>query len=110
MNENNYKLVLFDNKLPIIKSVKDNMYQIQSIIDAVGSSKQDKYYFTNEINHEIQKAYMNKVLSKTLFELPKLYEVRDNIPHEYKGIYIHHDLVRSVGYWASGKYALDLLM
>ena len=106
----NYEWIQYNSQLRIIRSIKDDMYQMGSIIKACNSNKLPKNWFENASTQEL--------LSE--FEVKKGYggippdqisnEKRPNLLNELKGYYVHRLLVNAVAMWASPKYAMDIFI
>ena len=50
---NDYEYIQFNERLRLIHSIKDDMYQMQSIINSCNSKKPCKDWFENKSTHEI---------------------------------------------------------
>ncbi|EAY21780.1 hypothetical protein TVAG_238060 [Trichomonas vaginalis G3] len=129
-----YEWVQFNKQLRLIRSVKDDMYQMQSILTAcfAPDTKVPKDWFRNqstiELLNEAQRDRLfsenreeqrvgEKPQSPKLYEnreklrvgekpqSPKLYENRENLPNGLRGWYVHRLLVNAVAMWASPRYA-----
>lgn len=48
-----YEWIQYNNELRIIRSIKDDMYQMKSIIRACNSKKLSKDWFKNETTNEL---------------------------------------------------------
>ena len=121
-----YEWIQYNNELRIIHSIKDDMYQMQSIIDACHSSKLPKDWFrnksANELLHEFARqdaggriplpdqAVINYIDSSYPSTGQLVYALRLNLPSGLQGYYIHRLLVNAVAMWASPKYALHIFM
>ena len=95
-----YEYIQYNNQLRIIHSIKDDMYQMQSIINACQSKKPARHWFENKTTREL--------LENASVGIPtdrELYENRPNLPNELKGTYIHRLLVNHVAMWASPVYS-----
>ena len=112
-----YEWIQYNERLRIIHSIKDDMYQMQSIISACNSHKPCKDWFRNQSTVELLESAKNASGGIPLLEkthengsggIPpdrKIYENRPNLPNELKGTYIHRLLVNHVAMWASPTYA-----
>ena len=101
--DDEYEYIQYNEKLRLIHSIKDNMYQMQSILNACDSKKQAYRWRqlaeTNEILDELS-AQQNCCPED-------LVQNRVNIGNSHlQGIYIHRLLVNDVACWASRKYAI----
>ena len=118
-----YEWIQYNNHLRIIRSVNDDMYQMQSIIIACHSNKQAYHRFGNQSTIEIIDEFMKdnefKNLDETsIFRLKlnntefrvnrKLIEKR-NITPKLKGYYVHRLLVNAIAMWASPRYSVMIL-
>ena len=96
----NYEYIQYNNQLRIIHSIKDDMYQMQSIINACHSKKTANHWFENKTTREL--------LENASVGIPtneKLHENRPNLAIELRGTYIHRLLVNHVAMWASPVYS-----
>ena len=95
-----YEYIQYNNQLRIIHSIRDDMYQMQSIITACQSTKPARHWFDNKNTKELLENAFGGIPTDE-----KLYENRPNLPNELRGIYIHRLLVNHVAMWASLRYA-----
>ncbi|EAX70717.1 hypothetical protein TVAG_218370 [Trichomonas vaginalis G3] len=95
-----YEWVQFNKQLRLIRSVKDDMYQMQSILTACATpdTKKPQDWFRNQNTIELLSEFEH-------VELKKMYQDRQNLPSHLKGIYVHKFLVSSIAMWASPRYA-----
>ncbi|KAI5496426.1 KilA, N-terminal/APSES-type HTH, DNA-binding family, partial [Trichomonas vaginalis G3] len=111
-----YEWVQFNKQLRLIRSVKDDMYQMQSILTAcfAPDTKVPKDWFRNQSTIELLSEAENSttdflVVAKTRVgekpQSPKLYENREKLPNGLRGWYVHRLLVNAVAMWASPRYA-----
>ncbi|KAK8883971.1 hypothetical protein M9Y10_043073 [Tritrichomonas musculus] len=103
-----YEWIQYNKQLRIIRSIKDNMYQMQSIINALDSNKQAYHYFENQSTKDVLDEFE---LEKPTLGIPreaKPYENRKNLKPGLKGYYVHRYLVNDVAVWASRKYHLRI--
>ncbi|EAX69887.1 hypothetical protein TVAG_595320 [Trichomonas vaginalis G3] len=129
-----YEYIQYNKQLRLIRSVKDDMYQMQSILTAcfAPDTKLPKDWFRNQSTIELLNEAENSttdflVVAKTrvgekpqspkLYEnseeqrvgekpqSPKLYENREKLPNGLRGYYVHRLLVNAVAMWASPRYA-----
>ncbi|EAX80874.1 hypothetical protein TVAG_213940 [Trichomonas vaginalis G3] len=86
------------------------MYQMQSILTALRSTKQAYHWFENQQAKELLEEFphMFAFLGKPRNEIP--YENRKNLPNSLKGYYVHRLLVNAVAMWASPRYACYIFM
>ncbi|EAX84927.1 hypothetical protein TVAG_115090 [Trichomonas vaginalis G3] len=111
-----YEWVQYNKQLRLIRSVKDDMYQMQSILTAcfAPDTKLPKDWFRNqstiELLNEAQRDILfsenreeQRVGEKT--QSPKLYENREKLPNGLRGWYVHRLLVNNVAQWASARYS-----
>ena len=98
-----YEWVQYNKRLRIIHSIKDDMYQMQSIITACNSNKKVNDWFRNNSTVELLESAKNASAGIPVDE--KLYERRDNLANGMRGYYIHRLLVNHVAIWASPTYA-----
>ena len=98
-----YEYLQYNEHLKIIHSIKDDMYQMQSIINACQSNKQayrwKQLVETKEIIEELMEQQNccpeDLLQNRTNIEQPQL-----------QGYYVHRLLVNDVACWASRKYAI----
>ena len=95
-----YEYIQYNNQLRIIHSIKDDMYQMQSIIIACKSKKNAFHWFENKTTQELLE---NASLGIPMNE--KLYENRPNLSNELRGTYVHRLLVNHIAMWASPRYS-----
>ncbi|EAX81922.1 hypothetical protein TVAG_405670 [Trichomonas vaginalis G3] len=134
-----YEYIQFNKQLRLIRSVKDDMYQMQSILTAcfAPDTKKPQDWFRNQSTIELLNEAENSttdffVVAKTrvskkpqspkLYEnseeqrvskkpqSPKLYENREKLPNGLRGWYVHRLLVNAVAMWASPRYAWNIFM
>ncbi|EAX83228.1 hypothetical protein TVAG_421910 [Trichomonas vaginalis G3] len=116
-----YEWVQYNKQLRLIRSVKDDMYQMQSILTAcyAPDTKLPKDWFRNqstiELLNEAQRDILfsenreeQRVGKKT--QSPKTHENRENLPNGLRGWYVHRLLVNVVAMWASPRYACYIFM
>ncbi|EAX75073.1 hypothetical protein TVAG_376340 [Trichomonas vaginalis G3] len=99
-----YEWVQYNKQLRLIRSVKDDMYQMQSILTAcfAPDTKHADDWFKNQSTQEL----LSEISLDRLFSgSPKLYENRKNLPNGLRGWYVHRLLVNAVAMWASPRYA-----
>ncbi|EAX83750.1 hypothetical protein TVAG_187060 [Trichomonas vaginalis G3] len=129
-----YEYIQYNKQLRLIRSVKDDMYQMQSILTAcfAPDTKLPKDWFRNQSTQELLSEAQRDILfsenseeqrvgkkpqSPKLYEnseeqrvgkkpqSPKLYENRENLPNGLRGWYVHRLLVNNVAQWASARYS-----
>ncbi|EAX84439.1 hypothetical protein TVAG_366740 [Trichomonas vaginalis G3] len=111
-----YEWVQFNKQLRLIRSVKDDMYQMQSILAAcyAPDTKLPKDWFRNQSTQELLSEAQRDILFSENSEeqrvgkkpqSPKLYENREKLPNGLRGYYVHRLLVNAVAMWASPRYA-----
>ncbi|EAY20550.1 hypothetical protein TVAG_239240 [Trichomonas vaginalis G3] len=111
-----YEWVQFNKQLRLIRSVKDDMYQMQSILTAcyAPDTKLPKDWFRNQSTQELLSEVQRDILFSENSEeqrvgkkpqSPKLYENREKLPNGLRGYYVHRLLVNAVAMWASPRYA-----
>ncbi|EAX84625.1 hypothetical protein TVAG_023000 [Trichomonas vaginalis G3] len=132
-----YEYIQFNKQLRLIRSVKDDMYQMQSILTAcfAPDTKLPKDWFRNQNTQELLSEAQRDILfsenseeqrvskkpqSPKLYEnreeqrvskkpqSPKLYENREKLPNGLRGYYVHRLLVNAVAMWASARYAWNI--
>ncbi|EAY13300.1 hypothetical protein TVAG_164090 [Trichomonas vaginalis G3] len=132
-----YEYIQFNKQLRLIRSVKDDMYQMQSILTAcfAPDTKKPQDWFRNQSTQELLSEAQRDILfsenseeqrvggkpqSPKLYEnseeqrvrkkpqSPKLYENREKLPNGLRGYYVHRLLVNAVAMWASPRYAWNI--
>ncbi|EAX73336.1 hypothetical protein TVAG_333800, partial [Trichomonas vaginalis G3] len=114
-----YEWVQFNKQLRLIRSVKDDMYQMQSILTAcfAPDTKLPKDWFRNQSTQELLSEAQRDILFSENSEeqrvggkpqSPKLYENREKLPNGLRGWYVHRLLVNAVAMWASPRYAWNI--
>jgi len=112
-----YEWIQYNQHLRLIRSVKDDMYQMQSILNACYSNKLAKDWFNNQSTKELlseidndrkrlemAKNSQNNRLGENSWSA-KLVENRKNIGNGLRGYYVHRLLVNHVAMWASPRYS-----
>ena len=103
-----YEWIQYNSKLRIIHSIKDDYFQMQSILTACNApeTKEPKHWFENQSTREL------------LSEFSRLAEFRDsknpcenrkNLPNGLRGWYCHRLLVNAVAMWASPRYSIYIM-
>ncbi|EAX79321.1 hypothetical protein TVAG_531720 [Trichomonas vaginalis G3] len=92
-----YEWVQFNKQLRLIRSVKDDMFQMQSILNALRSTKQAQDWFENQQTKEL----LSEAQRDILFYL----KIVKNCQNGLRGWYVHRLLVNAVAMWASPRYA-----
>ncbi|KAI5539733.1 KilA, N-terminal/APSES-type HTH, DNA-binding family [Trichomonas vaginalis G3] len=105
-----YEYIQYNKQLRLIRSVKDDMYQMQSIMNALRSTKQAYHWFENQQTKEHLEEFPHMIasLGKPREEIP--YENRKNLAPGLKGYYVHRLLVNAVAMGASPRYACYIFM
>ncbi|KAI5550609.1 KilA, N-terminal/APSES-type HTH, DNA-binding family, partial [Trichomonas vaginalis G3] len=102
-----YEYIQYNKQLRLIRSVKDDMYQMQSIMNALRSTKQAYHWFENQQTKELLEEFPHMIALQNE-EIP--YENRKNLAPCLKGYYVHRLLVNAVAMWASPRYACYIFM
>ncbi|KAK8877880.1 hypothetical protein M9Y10_004643 [Tritrichomonas musculus] len=102
---NDYEYIQYNQRLRIIHSIKDDMYQMQSIITACHSNKRANKWFENESTKELLKEM--REAEKCPSE--NLYQNRQNVEMGLRGYYVHRLLVNHVAIWSSSKYSYYIM-
>ncbi|EAX78340.1 hypothetical protein TVAG_102270 [Trichomonas vaginalis G3] len=99
-----YEYIQFNKQLRLIRSVKDDMYQMQSILTAcfAPDTKKPQDWFRNQSTQELLSEIS---LDREKPVLPKTHENREKLPNGLRGWYVHRLLVNAVAMWASPRYA-----
>ncbi|EAX96268.1 hypothetical protein TVAG_324420 [Trichomonas vaginalis G3] len=111
-----YEYIQYNKQLRLIRSVKDDMYQMQSILTAcfAPDTKLPKDWFRNQSTIELLSEAQRDILFSENSEeqrvgekpqSPKLYENREKLPNGLRGWYVHRLLVNNVAQWASARYS-----
>ncbi|EAX84543.1 hypothetical protein TVAG_466310 [Trichomonas vaginalis G3] len=129
-----YEWVQFNKQLRLIRSVKDDMYQmlsiltacfapdtkvpkdwfrIQSTIELLNEAQRDRLFSENREEQRVGEKPQSPKLYENREKLrvgekpqsPKLYENRENLPNGLRGYYVHRLLVNNVAQWASARYS-----
>ena len=100
--------IQYNEHLRIIHSIKDDMFQVQSIITACHSKKRVNDWFESKTTKEIIDE-MGKSSTAENSALDKIYEKRDNLPINLRGFYIHRLLVNNVAMYASPRYSIYIM-
>ena len=103
-----YEWLQYNNQLRIIRSIHDDMYQMQSIINACHSSKPPKDWFRNQSTKELLHEFELQNTTRGIPPVENAIEFRDNLPNGLRGYYINHLLVNAVAMWASPRYAIHV--
>jgi hypothetical protein len=102
-----YKWIQYNEDLRLLHSIKDDMYQGQSIIKALGVEKRFRDWLANDQTKEL----IEGVLGVREFpRTEKLTEDRPHLANELKGWYVHRLLVNFVAMWASPTYAYKIAL
>ena len=99
-----YEYIQYNDKLRLIHSIKDDMYQAQSILNTCHSSKQFRHWFDNKSTKEFLENAGGRILPSE-----KLYENREKEQSGLQGYYVHRLLVNHIAMWASPSYAWDVM-
>ena len=97
-----YEYLQYNEHLRIIHSIKDDFYQMQSIIDACKSKKKCNDWYQNLATKEI-------IAELEGTGIPVPYEKRMNIQPGLQGYYVHRILVNHVAMWASPRYSVYIM-
>ena len=103
-----YEWIQYNKQLRIIHSIKDDMYQMQSIINTCDSLKQARHWFDNQSTKELLNEFELEKSSGRILPEEKLFENRKNLAPGLKGYYVHRLLVNAVAMWASPRYSIRI--
>ena len=96
-----YEYIQYNKKLRIIHSIDDDMYQVQSIINACHSSKRAQHWIANQETQELFAAFDKRMNTIS-------HNHRSDVRVDLRGHYVHRLLVNAVAMWASPRYALQI--
>ena len=96
-----YEWIQYNEHLRIIHSIKDDMFQAQSIINACHSNKEAFRWFENKTTKELIEFMKSSDLG-----IPRPAEIRSNLQSGLQGWYIHRFLVNHIAIWSSPNYAI----
>lgn len=102
-----YEWFQYNEHLRIIHSIKDDMFQAQSIVNACHSTKEAKAWFRNQNTQELI-GFM-KTEAGGILPPSEIVENRTNETPGLQGYYIHRLLVNHLAIWASPKYAVFIM-
>lgn len=105
-----YEWIQYNSQLRIIRSVNDDMYQMQSIIKACNSDKLPKDWFKNESTQELIMQFNAEKANGRILPVDQAYENRTNLSNGIRGYYVHRLLVNAVAMWSSPSYAFKILI
>ena len=105
-----YEWIQYNEHLRLIHSKKDDMYQMQSIINACNVNKRTNDWFRNQSTQEFLSAFEEEISSAGNPVLAKIWEKRENVPINLRGIYVHKLLVNHIAMWASPRYSIYIMM
>ena len=103
-----YEWIQYNKQLRIIHSINDDMYQIQSIINACESKKQAYHWLENQSTKELLSEFELEKSTLGIPRVTKSYENRMNLAPGLKGYYVHRLLVNAVAMWCSPRYSLRI--
>ena len=87
-----YEWIQYNEKLRLIRSVKDDMYQMKSIVNACQSNKQP----TRWIEQAKDDGILDEMASMQKCTDEEIVENRKDLPNELRGYYVHRLLVNAV--------------
>ena len=96
-----YEYIQYNEKLRLIHSIKDDMYQMQSIIKSCNSNKKVNDWFRNQSTQEI----LDEMEGTGIPAPSKRMELKPGL----QGIYVHRLLVNHIAMWASPKYSVYIM-
>ena len=99
-----YEYIQYNKQLRIVHSIYDDMFQMQSIIDACKSNKRANDWINSKETKELLKSFEHD--RDLIGAIP--YDNRINTPNGLRGYYVHRLLVNAVAMWASPRYALNI--
>ena len=102
--DDEYEYIQYNEKLRLVHSIKDDMYQMQSILAACNSKKRVNDWFRNQSAQEILDE-----MGSTGIPADRIHEDRPNLSNDLKGMYVHRLLVNHIAMWASPRYSLHIM-
>lgn len=105
-----YEWIQYNEHLRLIHSKKDDMYQMQSIVNACNSNKQIRHWFLNQSSKELLEAFEEETEGGRILPPSKSWEKRMNLTPGLQGIYVHRLLVNHIAMWASPRYSIYIMM
>ena len=100
-----YEWIQYNNDLRIIHSIRDDMFNAQSILNALGSKKQFRRWFKNIETKELIKGFKEEL---KINDDSEIIENSTDAPNGLRGYYVHRLLVNSVASWSSPQYAIKI--
>lgn len=100
-----YEWIQYNDQLRIIRSIKDDMYNMKSIINACHSKKKPNDWFKNQSTQELIDEF-ERMEDDNVSK--RMTEIRNNVSVELRGHYVHRLLVNAVAMWASPRYAAHI--
>lgn len=100
-----YEYIQYNEHLSIIHSIKNDMYQMQSIIIACKSNKRVNDWFRNQSTQNLLSSVIINNVSTGITADERLYENRYDLSNELRRMYVHRLLENHVAIWSSPKYA-----
>ena len=104
-----YEWIQYNEHLRLIHSIKDDMYQMQSIVNACNANKRPNDWFRNQSTQEFLEAFEEEIASTGNPADEKSYENRPNLPINLRGTYVHKLLVNHIAIWASPRYSIYIM-
>lgn len=101
-----YKYLQFNERLRLIHLIKEDMFNMKSIIDSCHSNKESRKWLDNQSTKEI----LDEIIGTGDFSgTQNLYQKRENVSNELKGYYVHRLLVNHIAMWASPRYSIYIM-
>ena len=100
-----YEFIQYNFQLRLIHSIKDDLYQMQSIINSCQSDKRAQDWFDNKSTQEL----LDEMRKGEFSPSQVLYENRQNLPMGLRGYYINRLLVNHVAMWCSPRYSIHIM-
>ena len=100
---NEFEIIQYNKKLRVVHSIDDDMYQVQSIINACHSTKKAFHWVSNQETQELFAAFDKRMNTIS-------HRYRSDVRVDLRGHYVHRLLVNAVAMWASPRYAIDIFM
>ena len=105
-----YEWVQYNKQLRLIHSIKDDMYQMKSIVDALSPplTKEPRKWLELYSTKELIKGFEELVKNSEIQVNQKIVENRSNLATGLRGWYCHRLIVNLFAAWVSPRYAFHI--